>query len=104
MIVEEANGTWVAPTGSNFSNGSGKKTVGSGGSFLQTGGPMIRGAVSNHTSPSKFQGSGMATVFGGISSGVQDSAMIEKERQALERIKLKQQKEIEQMLEHERQM
>lgn len=45
----------------------------------------------------------------GISGGSRlsapiDSAMIENERKALEKIKIKQQKEMEQMMEHERKM
>jgi len=50
----------------------------------------MRHSVGGNTSPSKFQGSKtQASGFPG-SSGAPDSAMIEKERQALERIKLKQ--------------
>lgn len=46
-------------------------------------------------SPSKFQGSSVG--FSGAQGGssAQKSAMIEKEMQAIERIKMKQQKEIE---------
>ena len=39
-----------------------------------------------------------------ISGGNLDSAMLERERQQLEKIKFKQQKEIEQMMEHEKKM
>ena len=39
-----------------------------------------------------------------MSGGATDSAMIEKERQTLERIKLKQQKDLEQMMEYEKKM
>ena len=39
-----------------------------------------------------------------LSGGPIDSAMIENERRALEKIKLKQQKEMEQMMEYEKKM
>lgn len=95
--MEESRGEWVAPVGSGFSVGSPSKKLG-GGASAQMGG--MHTSLSGHSSPSKFQGSTSKVGFG---APVTDSAMIEKEKQALERIKLKQQKEIEQMMEHEKQ-
>jgi hypothetical protein len=83
VSLEEKNGHWVAPTGSGFSAGSPSKKL---GTSTQMGG--MRTSLSGHSSPSKFQGSTMTKV--GFGGPVTDSAMIEKEKQALERIKMKQ--------------
>lgn len=68
IAYEEINGQWRAPTTSQLSAGSPKKSVGFRGASVQS-------------SPSK------TAISGG---GAKESAMIEKEMQELERIKHKQ--------------
>ncbi len=91
IIVEESNGQWQAPATSGMSNGSSGKKGAQAGLSSQMGGLRPSGIAS----PSKFQGSSVG--FSGAQGGssAQKSAMIEKEMQAIERIKMKQQKEIE---------
>lgn len=83
IIDEESRGAWVPGNqlSKHSSNSGGKASMAQG-----------------HMASSAFQGSKM------ITSGPVDSAMLERERQQLEKIKFKQQKEIEQMMEHERKL
>ncbi|CDW85779.1 UNKNOWN [Stylonychia lemnae] len=91
VLGDEKKGVWSPDKGSAFRNQLSNHS--SGNSPVRLGGVSSAGKKNSVLPISKA-----------LSSGPMDSAMIEKERQALEKIKQKQQKEIEQMMEYERKM
>ena len=91
VMQEEEQGLWSGEGGfiGQMSKHSSTGSGGKGAASLHQG----RRTNSVVTGPSKM-----------MVSAATESAMIEQERKALEKIKLKQQKEIEQMMEYERKM
>lgn len=103
VILEEVNGQW-APGHNNASltSKSGSPSKGSAGVGISTQMGGMRTSGHSTSSPSKLAKTAQAGFS--LAPAQLDSAMLEKEKQALQRIKQKQQRELEQMLGHERQL